>query len=132
MIEMLAPLGVTSFSHDGVEHHVKDGSVHVEHHIAQVLRSHGFWPKDEPKPKPVLSAEDHVRSPREQFFDGLAALGVVGAENVPQDKLVDVFKEACDRQAERLAFEVKAAENRVLAELTKEDGKNGDGGKKKG
>ena len=43
MVRVLAPDGVTSFSHDGVEHKVaKDGSVTVSDPVADVLRSHGF------------------------------------------------------------------------------------------
>lgn len=43
MIKLIAPEGVSSFSHDGAEHKVgKDGSITVDDHVATVLRSHGF------------------------------------------------------------------------------------------
>jgi hypothetical protein len=43
MIKMIAPEGVSSFSHDGVDHKVgKDRSITVAYHVADVLRSHGF------------------------------------------------------------------------------------------
>ena len=43
MVKMLAPDGVTSFSHDGQEHRIgKDGSIAVHAPVADVLRSHGF------------------------------------------------------------------------------------------
>ena len=43
IIKLIAPEGVSSFSHDGAEHKVgKDGSITVPDHVASVLRSHGF------------------------------------------------------------------------------------------
>jgi hypothetical protein len=48
-ISMLAPAGVTSYSHDGVEYKVgDDGLVLVADHVANALRCHGF--RDAPSP----------------------------------------------------------------------------------
>jgi hypothetical protein len=43
MVRLRAPAGATSFSHNGQELEIgKDGTITVEDHVADVLRSHGF------------------------------------------------------------------------------------------
>ena len=43
MRKLIAPEGITSFSHGGTEHKInKDGSITVDDKVASALRAHGF------------------------------------------------------------------------------------------
>jgi hypothetical protein len=63
-MKLIAPAGVTSTTHDGIEIHVNDdGTVDVPEHVARVLYSHGFHP---PKGASQLPGKD---APRDVLID---------------------------------------------------------------
>jgi len=41
-IKMRAPTGVTSYSHQGIEHQIEDGMIEIDERSADVFRAFGF------------------------------------------------------------------------------------------
>lgn len=109
-IRLRAPEGAISFTHDRDTYPVENGFIEVgSTSAAEVAKSHGYVDDKAPKPiPPATISGDMVAIPREQFFTGLKALGIVLAEGIPADKLVVAFMEGCTKQDARLKFEINA------------------------
>lgn len=118
MIRLQAPKGATSFVHDRATYEVADGYIEVPNDVvASEAKSHGFI--DEKAP-PAAATPGGVVIPRADFFAGLKQLGILGAENIPADKLVTAFREGCARQDDRLKFELGSADRRHADRLDQE------------
>lgn len=117
IIRLRAPAGATSFKHDRDTYEVQSGYIEVPSAaVAAEAKSHGYSDETDPR----ASSVDGVVIPRADFFAGLKHLGIMVAEGLPADKVIEAFREGCARQAERLDFELKAADRRHAERLDQE------------
>jgi hypothetical protein len=91
MVRLVAPEGVTHYSHNGHGFEVgTDGAVEVPDHVVSTLEAHGFKRPDAP-----LNPTDRVPGViRADLIGALDALGVAVSDAMKNDKLLEAFRAA--------------------------------------
>ncbi|WP_024517065.1 hypothetical protein [Bradyrhizobium sp. Tv2a-2] len=113
MVRLVAPDGVTHFSHNGHEFEVgEDGHVEVADHIAPHLLPHGFR-----TPDTVIADTTPVHGvTRKDLIDVLELFGVGVNGAMRSEKLIAVFRETVKAKTTK---PVKTAEKAVEKQAAK-------------
>ena len=100
MPRLIAPEGVTQYSHNGHTFEVgADGFIDVDERVAQALEAHGFKTPD----APILPTERVPLVTRKDLMDAMEVLGAAASPSMKNDALLAAFREATKARAARLA-----------------------------
>lgn len=116
MVRLLAPEGVTSFSHTGHAFEVADdGTLEVAEHVVADAMAHGFTVAGDGE----IVASEAITVKRESVLKVLEAMGVAANPAMRADKLAAAFEGAAARVKAPKTADTKAPAG---------DGKGADGG----
>lgn len=118
-VKMRAPLGASSFHHEGVVYEVKDGHADVHDHAVGAAISHGFSPASGPPP-----ATGYISIMRQHIHEMLEQLGApLESATLEDSLLLDRLRDAVVAAKEKLSGQEKTPESDDQGQKTSETSK---------